>query len=305
MMMESMWRPFPRKSMTLTTKSTPLHLAVARSQDYNVTRKLMEKGADMSIHNSEGKTPLHTFFRECNRTLFASYKDTLEVDVQDDQGLVLLHYIAWSSKSRVTDMQYLISADTSRAITKDNEGRSLLSFAAERGNLEILEYILSLPKRPELTDTDSRGMSLMHYAIRSKRVHAINLLYDSGCPARIADKSQQTALHHAVKRGNLEAVKRLLLLDGHDLLAYEDVHGRTPLDLARLWNHAAIAIYLEAIPPPLISGPRHYECLSEADAPLPQPTLFAKIQTMIQLQFWHIFSGFAITVVLLVSHGKF
>ena len=258
----------------------------------------------MSIRNSEGKTPLHTFFRESNRTLFASYKDTLEVDVQDDQGLVLLHYIAWSSKSRVTDMQHLISADTSRAITKDNESRSLLSFAAERGNLEILEYILSLPKRPELTDTDSRGMSLMHYAIRSKRVHAINLLYDSGCPARIADKSQQTALHHAVKRGNLEAVKRLLLLDGHDLLAYKDNHGRTPLDLARLWNHEAITIYLEAIPPPLVSRAsrsRHLECLSGAEEPLPQPTVASrlKLQIMAHARFWQVLGCLAMIILVL------
>lgn len=286
--------------MALTIDSTPLHFAVASAQDYNVTRTLMEKGADMSIRNADGKTPLHTFFRESNRTLFASYKDDLEVDVQDNEGLVLVHYIAWSSKSRVTDMQHLISADTSRAITKDNEGRSLLFFAAERGNLEILEYLLSLPKRPELTDTDSRGMSLMHYAIRSKRVHAINLLYDSGCPAHIADNSQQTALHHAVKRGNLEAVKRLLLLDGHDLLAYKDDHGRTPLDLARMWNHEAMKIYLEAIPPPWISGPRHYECLSEADAPLLQPTLLSKLQTTTQLQLWHVLGGVTIIILFLL-----
>lgn len=161
-MMASMWNPVLRESMTLIAKSTPLHLAVARSHDYNVTRTLMEKGADISIRNADGKTPLHTFFRESNRTLFARYKDSLEIDVQDNQGLVLLHYIAWSSKSKATDIQQLISADVSRAVTKDNESRSLLFFAAERGNLEILEYIVSLPKRPGLNDTDSHGTSLMH-----------------------------------------------------------------------------------------------------------------------------------------------
>lgn len=305
MMMGSTWNPIIKKNMTLMANSTPLHLAVARSQDYNVTRTLLENGADMSIRNADGKTPFHTFFRESNRTLFSSYRNVLEVDIQDDQGLVLLHYIAWSSKSKVTDIQQLISADISRAFTRDNEGRSLLFFAAERGNLEILEYILSLPKRPELTDTDSRGMSLMHYAIRSKRVDAIKLLYNSGCPACIVDYSQQTALHHAVKRGNLEAIKRLLLLDGHDLLAYEDSHGRTPLDFARLWNHEAIITYLEAIPPPLKSGPRHYECLSEADAPLPQPTLFSKFQTTTQLQYWHILSGVTLIILFLLGHEIF
>ena len=291
--------------MTLTVNSTPLHLAVARSQDYDVTRTLMEKGADMSIRNSEGRTPLHTFFRESNRTLFASYKDTLEVDVQDDQGLVLLHYIAWSSKSKVTDIQHLISADTSRAFTRDNEGRSLLFFAAERGNLEILEYILSLPQKPGLTDTDSRGMSLMHYAVRSKRVHAINLLYDSGCPARIVDHNQQTALHHAVKRGNLEAVKRLLLLDGDELLAYEDSHGRTPLESARLSNHEAVVAYLEGFPPPLVSRAsrsRHLECLSEGEGPLPQPMLVSrlKLQIVAHPQIWQVLGCLAMMIILLL-----
>ena len=296
--------------MALTTNSTPLHFAVAGAQDYDLTRTLLDKGADMSIRNSEGKTPLHTFFRESNRTLFASYNFTSEVDVQDDQGLVLLHYIAWSSKSRVTDIQHLISADTSRAVTRDNEGRSLLFFAAERGNLEILEYILKLPKRPGLRDTDSRGMSLMHYAVRSKRVHAITLLYDSGCPARIVDNSQQTALHHAVKRGNLEAVKRLLLLDGRDILAYEDSHGRTPPEVARLLNHEAIVAYLETIPPPLLSRAsrsRHLGCLSEATGPLPQPTLVSclKLQIMAHLQVWQVLGCLAMIILFLIRHIMF
>ena len=311
--MGSMRNPTIMKSMPLTMNSTPLHFAVAGAQDYNVTRTLMEKGADISIRNSEGKTPFHTFFREGNRTLFASYKDTLEVDFQDDQGLVLLHYIAWSSKSRVTDIQHYISADASRAFTRDNEGRSLLFFAAERGNLEILEYILSLPSKPELTDTDCRGMSLMHYAVRSKRVHSINLLFDSGSPARIVDYNQQTALHHAVKRGNLEAVKRLLLLDGDELLAYEDSHGRTPLEFARRWNHEAIIAYLEAIPPPLVSREppplvsrasqsRHLESLLEAEGPLPQPTLGSrlKLQIMAHPRIWQVVGCLAMMITLLL-----
>lgn len=126
----------------------------------------------------------------------------------------------------------------------------------------------------------------------------------------MVDHNQQTVLHHAVKRGNMEAVKRLLLLDGHDLMANEDKHGRTPLELARRGNHEAIVAYLEAIPPLLIptpNGPRHSNCLSDAEGPLPQTTLLSRLKLHINAQplSWQFLGGLIMIMSLFISHGKF
>ena len=235
----------------LTILSTPLHFAIARSNDHNLSRKLIQRGADICSCNIEGKTPYHTFFRDTNKELLASYRAAADMTLTDDRGMQLLHYIAWSSKSTIADIQPFLAGDDSHKDVKDDEGRSVLFFAAERGNFAILDHILNLPNRPHLADTDVNGMSLMHYGVRSRRVQTIDVLFRHGCSTQTVDKNKQTALHHAVKRKNLEAIKRLLLLDGSRLLDKKDNHGRTPLDIALIANETAVIAYLRSLSPSL------------------------------------------------------
>lgn len=88
----------------------------------------------------------------------------------------------------------------------------------------------------------------MHYAVRSKRTEAIVILYNHGCSIRAVDKNKQSALHHAVERGNLEAIKQLIFLDGSDLLDGVDSRGQTPLDLAINAEKVDVVAYLKSIP---------------------------------------------------------
>ena len=233
---------------------TPLHFAVARSSDHNVSRQLIKRGADIGSRNIGGKTPFHTFFRETNRELLACYSTMLETTITDDRGLQLLHYVAWSSKSIIADIQPFLTRDIACISAKDNQGRSVLFFLAERGNIAILDYILNLPKRPNVNDTDTDKMSLMHYAVRSKRVQTINILYKYGCSTQAIDNNKQTALHHAVKRKNLEAAKRLLQLDGKGLLGRVDSRGRSPLDIALSIKEIGMITYLRSMSSSISDG---------------------------------------------------
>ena len=87
----------------------------------------------------------------------------------------------------------------------------------------------------------------MHYAVRSRRVQTIDLLYQHGCSIHMVDKCGQTVLHHAVKRKNLDAVRRLLLLDGSSFGDKKDRNGRTPLDMAISNNQAALIELLRSV----------------------------------------------------------
>lgn len=147
----------------------------------------------------------------------------------------------------MAEIQPFLIGNASHVFAKDNEGRSVLFFAVERGNVEILNHLLELPNRPDLSDTDFNGLSLMHYAVRSSRVQTIDVLYDHGCSIRAVDKNNQTALHHAVKRGNLEGIKRLLFLDGSGLLEKMDNRGQTALDLAVYTNEVIVMAHLKSV----------------------------------------------------------
>ena len=205
----------------------------------------------------------------------------------------LLHYFVWSSKSTVADIRPFLGGDASYVFAKDHEGRSILFFAAERGNCKILDHILRLPNRPRLSDTDINGLTLMHYAVRSRRPQTIAILYHHGCSIRAVDKNRQTALHHAVKRGNIEAIKQLILLDGSGLSNRVDSRGQTPLELAIDTGKADIVAYLESIPPSLSTptddvgrSARHFQLQDESI--LRQSLAHWIYQIMSMLNFWPI-----------------
>ena len=249
--MESKYLFFRSNCIIMIMERTPLHSAVARSKDDIVPKLLLQKGGDICNRSVGGRTPMHNFFRETSRALLTSHGDFMEIDAEDDYGMIPLHYIAWSSKSTVADIQPFLVGNISRLFAKDHAGRSILFFAAERGNVAILEYLLSLPAKLDLSATDAQGISLIHYAVRSRRVKTIDVLYSHGCNIQAVDRHERrTALHHAAIRGNLEAVERLIELSGIEQLSRTDIVSQTPLDLAKVYNKPVIAEYLTSISAP-------------------------------------------------------
>lgn len=280
---------------------TPLHFAMARSHDQNVSRKLIQSGADVCTRSAEGKTPFHTFFRESNRAFLASLYAAVETELVDNRGMHLLHYLAWSCKSTVADIGPLLACDASSVFAKDHEGRTVLFFAAERGNFAILESLLKSPNRPQLSDTDSNGLSLMHYAVRSRRTETIKILNHHGCSIRALDNNKQTPLHHAAKRGNLAAVKGLLLLDGSDLLGRVDKCGRTPLDLAKNAGKIDVMAHFQSISPSYshsTDDTGSLPCHSQLHDARKQRQFFAHwiYRRILSLSFWQILALLAILV---------
>ncbi|KAL9610883.1 MAG: hypothetical protein Q9167_004424 [Letrouitia subvulpina] len=263
--------------------------------------KLIQRGGDICSRNNEGKTPFHTFFRETNRELLACSYEIAETQLADERGMHLSHYVAWSSKSTVADIQPSLSEGRSNIFAKDCEGRSVLFFAAERGNLGLLEYFLKLQKRPNFSDVDINGLSLMHYAVRSKRVDAIDILHEHGYSASASDQNQQTAMHHAVKWQNLEGVKRLMNLYGTSQLKRVDNRGRSPQDLAQNTGEGAMIAYLNSVSQFLDNTMESFDasasCSEPKDALSSHQLSTQRIQwATTYLTFWRILAIFGVLV---------
>lgn len=161
--------------------------------------------------------------------------------------MTCIHYLAWSSKSTVADIQAFSVGDPSYLNIKDHEGRSILHFAAQRGNYPLLQYVHGLSNPPSFSDADAQGKTVMHYAVVSKRIQTIDLVYKHGGDILAVDKQGRTALHIAVMKGNLEAVKRVLQLGGSGQLLFRDLSGCTPAQLAASCGKNAIATYLKQV----------------------------------------------------------
>ncbi|MCJ1251625.1 hypothetical protein MMC30_008860 [Trapelia coarctata] len=226
---------------------SPLHVALARAKDYNVSRLLLERGGDICNRGADGRTPTHTYPNETVRRVLLCHGKFLEASIRDCQGMTSVHYLAWSSKTTVADIQVILAGDPSCLSIKDNGGRSILHFAAQRGNCSLLRYVLSLPNTPSLCDADVEGKTVMHYAVESKRIQTIDLVYKHGGNISAIDKQGRTALHIAAMKGNMEAVKRVLQLGGSEQLLRRDLARCTPAQLAASSGNAATATYLEQV----------------------------------------------------------
>jgi ankyrin repeat protein len=220
-------------SQFLRTLSTPLHVAISRSQNYEIVRLLMENGADPGSRNTNSDTPLHTAFNETVRQLLLYYGDIIESDVRNSRGMTLLHFVTQSAKSTVDTVKRLVERGCPiDAALKDYRGRSALHLAAQRGNTAVISYLVGLGAHVDVRCRDGRGRTALHYAVESKRTETIKIVVGQGADIRAKDSHGRSILHHAVWHQNLEATKQVIDLGGAEDLLARDIDGKTPFDLA-------------------------------------------------------------------------
>ena len=197
--------------------STPLHRSLAVARDYNVSRILLENGADLCSRNVDGETPLHTFFGPVTEQVLLTHNYLLDCSARDGRGKTLLHHLAWSSK---TSRQLFenVSKRSSHALNiVDEAQRSVLHLAAQRGNTALVEYILE-HRAFDIDAQDCKGRTPLHYAVESRRAAAtIRLLISAGADIGVKDHDGRAALHAAPKVN--KEIPVMALLDDRPAIA--------------------------------------------------------------------------------------
>ena len=207
---------------------SPLHGAMARSDNYNVARTLIENGADLSSTAVDGKTPLHNIF---NNTIshVLMRDDWLENMLPDSEAMSITHFLAWSSKSTPEIFQRGHLYDDADLLSADSLGRTCLHFAASRGNLGLLSYLVRRVSSEDVEKKDIQGRTPFHYAAESSRAAgAIDTLVGKGCNIYAVDDTGRTALHWAARWNNFEAVKKLIAIIGGGTPPLSNTNGRMP-----------------------------------------------------------------------------
>ncbi|KAL8917145.1 MAG: hypothetical protein Q9208_008114 [Pyrenodesmia sp. 3 TL-2023] len=230
---------------------TPLHLAIALAKDYNVSRLLVRSGADLQNKNAEGKTPLHTFFSAVVQQILRCHSDYLDLSASDHDGMTLLHYLAWSSKTSSDDFHKYRQQSHLSLLDVNAEGQSVLHLAAQRGNLAIMRYIIQADGvfRTLADLQDVRGRTALYSAVESKRgAEAVAVLLSHGADIRARDHHGRSALHHAARQGRLTVVEGLvkaLSPNMLDDLHIVDIAGKTPEMVATSCNAQHVAVFLQ------------------------------------------------------------
>ncbi|KAL8375681.1 hypothetical protein RB595_007000 [Gaeumannomyces hyphopodioides] len=110
-------------------------------------------------------------------------------------------------------------------------GRSLLSYAAEANNVEIMDLILA-SSSPDINWVCSQGRTVAHYAARAGSFASLRVISAvNGVNLQIRCKEGLTLLHYAVSSGNLKCVE-LVLGTGAEHITTYCKKGTSPLSLA-------------------------------------------------------------------------
>ncbi|KAF1841331.1 ankyrin [Cucurbitaria berberidis CBS 394.84] len=219
---------------------TPLQVAIWKPRNYAIASSLLTFGADLNHQDITGRTALHSYFNDSVRALIEFHQEDLDNTTQDSSGMSIGHYVAWSKSSSVIDLRRCYRANPASLGTTNDEGMTILHYACQRGNLEIIEFLLG-ENNPAFSQADWHGRTLLHYATESSRsAQTIDILVQEGFDVHAVDHRGRTVLHHAASAGSVAAVEKLLELGVDADLHVLDADARTPLQLAACCGRDAV-----------------------------------------------------------------
>lgn len=247
---------------------TPLHWSVVGGNN-EITRLLLEKGANLEAKNFSGMTPLHllsaAYHLERTGTLLLLLEKGAQVNTIDKNGATPLHTVAENNFApfvkvllehgadiEMKHMKYgttplhtailswkpgietieILLAHGANINARDDTLRTPLFFAIRKDKTERLKFLLKNGADPNAQAND--GETPLHSAMTEGDLSIIELLINAGAKIKIKDNWGSTPLHRAVYYGKADAVK-FLIEKGANPDA-KDNKSKKPLDIAREKN---------------------------------------------------------------------
>eukprot|EP00522_Entomoneis_paludosa_P016575 CAMPEP_0172452406 /NCGR_PEP_ID=MMETSP1065-20121228/10080_1 /TAXON_ID=265537 /ORGANISM="Amphiprora paludosa, Strain CCMP125" /LENGTH=592 /DNA_ID=CAMNT_0013204459 /DNA_START=54 /DNA_END=1829 /DNA_ORIENTATION=+ len=205
----------------------PLHIAVLGCQTH-VVAYLLEQGADPNRgHGSHGRSTLH-YAVEMRQEDLVSLLILHGVDVNSESyfGETPLH-IAAAFRDMVGMNILMILLDSGANVNRAAEynGMTALHIAS---TVEVISALLR--SGADVSTQDRHGLTALHVAVKRGDIAAIKLLLEHGADTEAENTLGYTSLHTAAERGNPNVVS-ILLNEGSNVRAFS-AYRMTPLHLA-------------------------------------------------------------------------
>ena len=220
---------------------TILHIA-AFQREWKLAHMLISYGADINYVNNEKICPSSPFIDAWSTQweeplgqddIPENWDDLFYQDITqfDSFGFSSLHK-AYLGLSGLTFSQVLASTKRSDVDESDYQGRTVLSWAAARGDSRTVEKLLACGAHPE--KRDAMNCSPLHFALRAD-VSTAEMLLDAKADVNITNEWGSTPMHYATWQTS-SLIKRMVDL-GADI-EKRNAFGQTPLSAACQYDRA-------------------------------------------------------------------
>ncbi|XP_027135693.1 ankyrin repeat and death domain-containing protein 1A isoform X2 [Larimichthys crocea] len=131
-------------------------------------------------------------------------------------------------------LQVLVSCGA-KLNCKNKDGLSMLHCAAQRGHINLLEFIMEDLEDICLDRVDKSGKAALHLAAEHGQPKVVEFLIGMGCTHGLKDKEENTALHLAARSGHTDVLQKIIETGIN--IDERNLDGLTALHLAASGGH--------------------------------------------------------------------
>ncbi|XP_036610820.1 rabankyrin-5 [Trichosurus vulpecula] len=208
---------------------TPLHLAASWGLEETV-QCLLEFGANVSMQDAEGRTPIHVAISNQQSViiqLLISHPD-IRLNIRDRQGLTPFACAMTYKNNKAAEA--ILKREPGAAEQVDNKGRNFLHVAVQNSDIESVLFLISVQANVNSRVQDASKLTPLHLAVQAGSEIIVRNLLLAGAKVNELTKHRQTALHLAAQQ-DLPTICSVLLENGVDFSAVDE-NGNNALHLA-------------------------------------------------------------------------
>ena len=161
----------------------------------------------------------------------------LPANSREPTGYTALHMAAMAGRAGAASA--LLSAGAAPLVVVDESKETPLHLAAREGHLRVVRQLVRAGA--PLNVEDASGATPLQRAARGGHAWVVWWLLRRGASYRVPDSLGRLPLHYAVERGFVGIVRMLTAGKRRRSINHLDVRGETPLSLAALRGHMAVA----------------------------------------------------------------
>ncbi|WP_264682379.1 MULTISPECIES: ankyrin repeat domain-containing protein [unclassified Wolbachia] len=151
------------------------------------------------------------------------------IEAKDNDGWTLLHYAAWKGRKEI--VEFLVDEEEANINAKANgDSKKPIHAAAKAGHKEIVEFFLS--KGIGVDDADNDKWTPLHYAAGRDHIMVVKFLADQGANIEAKDEKGRTPLYHAAWGGHKEIVEFLVNEKKANINAKDNCNSKKPIHAA-------------------------------------------------------------------------